>query len=225
MWRVLVLVCALCIPQTAYTETRYKLLKFEVGGVARPQKWGTPTLGTSGGTITYALVKSDYAFAEGVGSCPHLRSPQSLRERSAFTEQEFLDQVAQGFRVWEGVANVRFKYVPDVHEADIVIGASMLWTGIAAADVAFTHVPNADVHTVRKGAICLHDLMRFSRSRGDGTSSFNVRHVIAHEAGHLLGLDHPGVKNALMGFRYNPQELSESDRIGIRELYGPAPAH
>jgi hypothetical protein len=44
-----------------------------------------------------------------------------------------------------------------------------------------------------------------------------------HEIGHAIGLDHPGIPEALMDFRYREafSSLQAGDRAGAKALYGP----
>lgn len=58
--------------------------------------------------------------------------------------------------------------------------------------------------------------------------SFDLLTVAIHEIGHILGLGHSSVQNAVMWPSVRSQtrkaRLDRDDRQGIRALYGPSPA-
>jgi len=56
--------------------------------------------------------------------------------------------------------------------------------------------------------------------------SYRLRYVLAHEIGHVLGLDHPSPSGELMSFEYSGrlEGLQPGDIAGIVALYGPSRA-
>ena len=64
----------------------------------------------------------------------------------------------------------------------------------------------------------------FEFSLPGGNEGADLRTVLMHEAGHVLGLDHPGIPGTVMHGFYDStalySSLSDDDRLGICDIYG-----
>ena len=105
--------------------------------------------------------------------------------------------------MWEQVANVAFREVADVQSAGILIGAQITPQGRAYTSVEFEPGSNTGAKTIRRALICLNPEMPWKIGFDGDLSVYDVRHTIAHEVGHAIGLDHPGASGQVMGFRYD----------------------
>lgn len=126
------------------------------------------------------------------------------------------------FKYWQRVAAVDFEYVELPETADIVIGLQAHPVGIAYADVLYTASDNPSRGTITRGLVCLNAQVRWKTAFDGDLKSYDVRFVLAHEIGHVLGLDHPSATGQLMSWRYDERvsELQSGDVAGISALYG-----
>jgi hypothetical protein len=106
--------------------------------------------------------------------------------------------------------------------ADIMIGALAKPRGIAWADVIPSE-KQGEAHRIARGNICFNPFTPWKTSPGGNMDAFDVGYVSAHEAGHVLGLDHVGPEGNLMSFRYSEERnrISFGDVRGVQLLYGP----
>lgn len=200
------------------TLSDYRLLVLGGGAV----KWGSTSFG-EGASVTYAVVHSDFTF-EGARNCVDITPPDRLLATNDVSRAEFDGELDQAFRAWSTVADVRFHRV-DQSEADILIGAQAVPRGRAFTNVV--HEPSPD--GVRAGrivgsVICLNPEEGWKVGFDGNLDVYDLRYTMMHEIGHAIGLDHPGVVNAVMDFRYSEAfaSLRDGDSAGAVNLYGPS---
>jgi len=75
--------------------------------------------------------------------------------------------------------------------------------------------------TMIEGDIVVNTAQPWDSYRGPLQSAFDIRRVVLHETGHLLGMDHSSVSTAIMNaFTNNSDSLQPDDIAGIQALYG-----
>jgi len=138
---------------------------------------------------------------------------------SQLSQSDQNDLIRLAWKQWEDFADI--KLTPTTSTPDIVIstgkGRSQGFDG-PSGTLAWAYLPNGS-----DGQL----LMRFDIDETwtkDG-AGIHMLNVFAHEAGHLLGLDHSRVSSSLMAPYYSPgiSAPQENDDIPrIRALYGPS---
>lgn len=132
--------------------------------------------------------------------------------------------VATAFSRWANVANIRFVPAAGIDDANIVIASQTQSGGIAFTDLEFdaTAGPASHARIIRKAFICLNAGAMWKRGWDGRLTAFNVEHVLTHEIGHALGLDHPSSSGHIMSFRYTEtvRHLTDVDIAGAVMLYG-----
>jgi predicted Zn-dependent protease len=194
----------------------YRLLVLD----GQPVKWGTATFG-AGATLKYGFVREASTFPDAI-NCKVMGPVGPMLERSRVAERDFRAEVRKAFGEWEKVANLRFSYVADPSQADILIGAQTEPTGIAFANV--WHAAGTRIARITGATICFNPLLTWESSLDGDKATLSFRQITAHEIGHAIGLDHPGSKGQLMGYRYSEEApgLQAGDVMGAVKLYGPA---
>lgn len=184
----------------------------------RHVRFGKGKLG-SGVHIRWTLLKADLEQPL-LRNCNRMTSISLLLEQSKLTFDEFKREAERGMQVWSAVADITFEYVEHESDADIKIGALAEFDGWAFADVVFGGTAKNEWFDA--SSICLNPWRQWSVD--DEAKSYCVRHTIAHEVGHALGLDHPGSSrlSALMRHRYDRcyAELNEHEIAAVQRLYG-----
>lgn len=210
-----IILCMLCSTPTA----AYKLVR-EKGEA--PFKWGAPQLGT-GARITYAIARGRFALEGGFAraGCDTVESLEPMLEGSGIDEARFAREIRRGIERWSAVADVRFVAVEDAAAADVVIGAQLHPRGTTFANVRATRA--GALRSAEKAIVCINPSRILTEKQGDCTTRFSIAYLMAHEFGHVLGLDHPAASGSLMAFRCSEDHLlNEDDAAGARHLYGPA---
>ena len=86
-------------------------------------------------------------------------------------------------------------------------------------------LPNGHISIapIGQALICLNVNSAWKIGFDGDLRRYDLRHTFMHELGHAIGLDHPGVRTALMDFRYREhfQGLQSGDVAGAVRLYGP----
>ncbi|MDH4983342.1 matrixin family metalloprotease [Hyphomicrobium sp. D-2] len=224
------------------TYLGFRLLDMEQKSV----RWHTPVLG-SGATITYAFV-TEPVTSEGARNCARMQSAAMAYTRSGIAEQDFRNETAEAFRMWEKVANLAFREISDPAEANILIGAQAdpigrAFTnvalkasatdngGLTTASVAATTISGAADQpatnkVIGRSLICLNPEQPWKIGFDGRLQVYDLRYTMAHEIGHAIGLDHPSASGQLMSYRYDErhQGLQPGDIEGAVTLYGARPA-
>ena len=207
---------------TARADDGFRLLQID----GRDVKWGEPVLG-KGANITYAVVSGQSAIT-GKVNCLRVGGIEPLISRSHLTRQVFERELEGALAMWQSVANVRFHAARRASTADIVIATEGTPEGIAYADVAFDVPKQGSISRLRKGIVCLNPRVQWTGGRsepgaaGSVGQEYRLLYTLAHELGHVLGLDHPGPQGELMSFEYASkfEGLKQGDIAGIGVLYG-----
>jgi hypothetical protein len=186
-------------------------------------KWGTPSFGTPA-EITYGFADRRFEYSDAI-NCGVIAPLDELLRTSKLTRRQFIDNVQSAFAMWQSVANVSFRYTDDAAHAQILIGAQGNPRGIAFANVWHDGSGHTNrMATITQATVCLNPLITWKAASDGKLDSYHLRHVIAHEVGHTIGLDHPGRTGQLMGYRYSEDtsRLGQGDVEGAVTLYGPA---
>jgi hypothetical protein len=192
-------------------------------------KWGTPVFG-SGATLTYAIVDGQTDFS-GTFNCRRIAGIGGVLAGSRLTRRTFDRELSAAFSVWEAAANLHFLAVNQAASADILITAESVPEGVAYADLTLSTSNENSVAVIKKGIVCLNPELRWTTDelgKPEKTSAnvdrtvYRLRYTLAHEIGHVLGLNHPGPTGQLMSFEYNANfdVLQTGDITGIVALYG-----
>jgi hypothetical protein len=207
----------------AYAANGFRLLQLN----GREVKWGVAKPGT-GVSLTYAVLTAKASVA-GIENCRATTTIIPLLARSALSRSDFDQELSAAFGMWEKAANLHFTPTRDVANADIIIGAEAVADGVGYTDVTSESLPGQPFDRFTKGIVCLNPDLRWkvdaSKSAGVGKKdqkTYRLRIVLAHEIGHVLGLDHPSPHGELMAFEYDNavSGLQPGDIAGIIELYG-----
>ena len=136
---------------------------------------------------------------------------------SAVSLQQFRAEAEAAFALWSELAVVRFQYVADAGQANIVIGAQ-----VDPRDIAYTNIESNGSGHITSALICLNPSAAWKIGFDGNLKSHDLRYVLAHEIGHAIGLDHPGASGQLMSFRYLERFRSpqRGDIDGLVSLYG-----
>jgi hypothetical protein len=208
---------------TAQAGEAYRLLRLD----GRPAKWGLAVMGR-GVILTYAVLAAP-ASLSGSRNCRAIKSINGLLAHSGLARKTFDREVSAAFGLWEAAADVRSRRVEHVDKADIVISAEAVPDGVSYADVTLASSHAGIVARIAKGIVCLNPAVYWmAKERGDSDSRianigvYQLRFTLAHEIGHVLGLDHPGPTGELMSFEYDQtiDGLRAGDIAGIVALYG-----
>jgi hypothetical protein len=187
-------------------------------------KWGDPVRG-SGASITWAIADAPDAFP-GARNCPALASPDALLAASHIARNTFTAEVEAAFGAWSTVADISFtRGAPG--EADILIGAEGIPAGRAFTNVVYDGPLSADAPaSLSRAIICLNPAVPWKIGFDGNLDVYDLRYTLTHEIGHAIGLDHPGVPDTLMDFRYREafRVPQLGDIAGAEALYGPPKA-
>ncbi|KAB1068277.1 matrixin family metalloprotease [Methylobacterium planeticum] len=164
-------------------------------------RWGTGAAGTSAGTVTWAA--------------------------DATIEAGWLPQIRAAFADWSRYANIDFKEVaaastPDIGFTETPIDGPLQYLGYATwtydARQRLTHatikIDSAeDYHSVGSTVVA------------SSSPSQDLFHLVLHEIGHAIGIDHRPVSEGLsvMNPNINPaqvKDLTMSDIEAVQALYG-----
>jgi len=211
----------------ANADDGYRLLEMNGHDV----KWGMANPGT-GASLSYAVVSGPSA-SSGINNCRAITGVNTLLARSRLSALQFDGELAAAFGMWENAADIHFFPAKNAAAADLLIAAEAAPDGVAYADVTPASSGGQRFDRIAKGIVCLNPQQFWSAAEGPSagrpvidSKSYRLRYVLAHEIGHVLGLDHPSPSGELMSFEYSGrlEGLQPGDIAGIVALYGPSRA-
>jgi hypothetical protein len=173
--------------------------------------------------VTYGFARESIAFPHAY-NCKELRPLDGLAQASRLGVDSVEREIVTGLKQWETVTPLRFELASDWNRAQILIGARGETTGSAFADV-FPRSMQGSVAAIDRSLICLNPRHKWKLGFGGDPKAYDIRYVATHEAGHAIGLDHPGKTGQLMSYSYQEtfRTLQPGDVLGARELYRPLP--
>ncbi len=190
-------------------------------GPTTPGKWGNPTMGTSGGVVTWSIMGPGLSFAAETGS------PGLSVDLATIFPVGFHAEIEAAFAAWSAVADITFIEVPDSGHAfdapgasgDIRIGAHA-FDGAGSVLAHGYYPPNNGT----SAAGDIHFDIAETWKIGFGGDGFDIFQVLAHEIGHAIGLNHTAVPNSLMNAFYTEAFAGPQadDIAGAQFIYGPA---
>lgn len=168
---------------------------------------------------------SHYAFFNGNPKWPESKYNLTYRYLAGFPS-DFMPAVKRAFETWANATRFRFEEVPNNGGAsDLKIGIEK---GAHGDDLNFDGPGGTTAHAFGPPSGILHfdgdDMYRFSVDAPLGSDKVDVESLSLHEIGHLLGLDHSTIEEAVMfptlylGVRKT--RLARDDLDGIKKLYG-----
>ena len=203
-------------PAHSSTEiARYRLLSIDGQQVRWPKAEGETLV------LTYAFVRRRTPVP-GARNCGLLDPLAHLSRRSGIPLSVAKREIVAGIRQWSKVADIAFKPASNWRRADILIGAKAPGGGTAYADV-FPRPAQGEVSYIGRSLICFDAGQAWKTAPDGNLKRYSLRYVATHEAGHAIGLDHPGSDHELMSFRYLERFSAPQpgDVRGVVHLYGP----
>lgn len=189
-------------------------------GPTTPGKWGTPTMGTPGGTVTWSLTPTGTSCALELGC-------GTITALADFMPVGFHALIASAFAAWEAVADIQF--------TEVVDDGLPFNTGTSGAIRLGGHAFDGPGGTLAHGfyppvngstaAGDIHFDTAETWDLSDVGAGFNIFRVALHEIGHAIGLDHETAVTALMNPFYTESTalgLLADDIAGAQFIYGAA---
>lgn len=164
-------------------------------------KWGTPTLGVSGGNVQWTA-----DLSSGL-----------VYDQTLYDEDDFVVALRAAFQAWEDVADINF--VESQFESEITVAMGQLpGDTIGLAELTFLKLPGTD-QFIRADLTLDSD----EEWAPFGETDLNFYAVAAHEIGHALGLLHVEDPEELMNTFLTVSDLGPGDIAGAQAIYGEAP--
>ncbi len=180
-------------------------------------KWGSSTLGTPGGTVTWSIAGAGLDISRfGV-------STQTSVSGDSFLSYDYAKVIGDMLAEWSKHGDIEFKQVADGggsagvgNDADIRI----FFGEIPGSTAGYAFYPSSWGSAIA-GDVLLDTLDRFD------TDPLLFASVVLHELGHSLGLGHVD-SDSIMTATVRKIGLQADDIAGIQEIYGvqdgaPAP--
>ncbi len=170
--------------------------------------------------LKWSFLPASYAHQSAI----NCKSMAPINSISKMIGANALQQETQAaFDEWHKYARVSFAHSDDWRSADILIGTQAHPSGIAFANIDHDPQPGSHTATITKALICLNPDVRWKVGFDGDLKSYDLRIILMHEIGHVLGLDHPGPAGQIMSFRYQEKfrSLRDGDIAGIVAIYGP----
>jgi hypothetical protein len=208
--------CAASVAEAG--ESAFKVLKLEGNAV----HWRTAAVPRR--VISYSVVTQEVGFS-GARNCHKMTRLDELLSSSEISLTAAHAEVAAAFAMWQAVADINFREADSPEQADILIGAQVVPTGWAFADVFYNTMSPDAVKPISKALICLNPARRWKIGFDGDLQRYDLRYTLAHEIGHAIGLDHPAGTGQIMGYRYDEafRELQPGDIAGAVQIYGTRP--
>jgi len=183
-------------------------------------KWGSPTPGTPGGTVSYSFMGNGVNLsAENAGSSVAISSLPGFQPC-------FITEIQNAFAAWQAVSNIKFVQVND---NGVPFNASGATGDIRIGAHAFDGPSGTLAHTYYpppNGLSAAGDMHFDSAETWTcNTSGVDIGIVALHEIGHAIGLAHENTSTvAVMNPIYNPSvtSLQPDDINGVISIYGAA---
>lgn len=230
---LLVLFIAIGVPHSGHTadlrdKPSFQLLKIprSFDPAQRLLKWGSLELGTPA-RVSYAFAPTDIEASSDLGDCGPVKA-LNVPFADGSSAEDAKRVFHEAFKAWESVTGVEFVPVEDPLRADILIGMSPRSNSITHAHVGLSMGADSSDEVVRltRASLCLDEEELWTTApshRIAGRDKYlSLYLVVAHEIGHILGLDHPRDEGQLMGRKIleTTRGMGEGDTEGIRILYG-----
>lgn len=185
--------------------------------VPEDYKWGSAAVGTSGGTITWAVVSAGQTYP----SSEYTSAAQAI-------SSVFMPTIRAAFSRWDDVGNFTFVESSNPMTADIVVMFDEL-SGEGSSTIGLAHTYYS-AGVVRDSYISFDIGRRYRLTDGSvqivgsptSSSTSDFYTLVLHEVGHALGLDHEDDYPTVMGTFQNSSitDLTSDEINGIRYLYG-----
>ncbi|WP_299848862.1 matrixin family metalloprotease [uncultured Roseovarius sp.] len=172
-------------------------------------KWGSSTLGTPGGTVTWSIAGA------GLDISRFGTSTKTSVSGNSFLDYNYTKVIADAFAEWSKYGDIEFKQVADGggaagvgNDADIRI----FFGEIPGGTAGYAFYPSSWGSAIA-GDVMLDTLDRFN------TDPLLFASVVLHELGHSLGLGHVD-SDSIMTSTVRKIGLQADDIEGIQEIYG-----
>ncbi|MEO8355342.1 MAG: matrixin family metalloprotease [Chloroflexota bacterium] len=186
-------------------------------------KWGSSTMGTSGGTVTYSFMGNGINLSSEPNST-NFGTSVAITSLPGF-QACFITDIQMAFAAWQAVSNIRFVQVTDNGAAFNTTGAiGDIRIGTHAFDAPYGVLAHAYFpYPGISGAGDIH--FDSAENWTCNTSGVDIGIVALHEIGHSLGLNHENTATvAVMDPYYNTSltGLQSDDISGSTAIYGVA---
>ncbi|MEL6435937.1 MAG: cadherin domain-containing protein, partial [Pseudomonadota bacterium] len=177
--------------------------------VLNGKRWEVdPVVHQVGSTVTWSMATSNYAA-------------DFIQFSSFITNQQFIGVIRAAFDAWEAVTNVNFVEVTDSSNVDIRLGFGQLGgpSGtLGIANYSFSVPSNILVESFIRFDIA--ETWHYSIT--PQTDDISAYLVALHEIGHVLGIDHSDVGEAVMTASINEDlpGLTQDDIDAVQAIYG-----
>ncbi len=162
-------------------------------------KWGSPTLGTSSGEITWTA-----DISSGL-----------IYDTSLYDQTDFDDALQAAFDRWEEVAAIDFTYSASTNvDVDVMMGAL---DGSTVGLASYSYYDTSPLDTIFDASVTLDSEETWAPYGGGALDFFAIA---LHEIGHILGLDHVDDTTEIMNTYIATDDLGDGDIAGAQFLYG-----
>ncbi len=172
-------------------------------------KWGSSTLGTPGGTVTWSIAGAGTDISRfGVGTNKSVSG-------DSFLSYDYEKVIANAFAEWSKYGDIEFKQVNDQGGAAGVgttADIRIFFGAIPGGTAGFAFYPSSYGSAIA-GDILFDTISKFE------TDPALFAAVALHEIGHTLGLGHVS-ENSIMTPSVKKIGLQPDDISGIQQIYG-----